>query len=98
MGANVTLRYPRFDRIFPEEKACDATRVCNLRQVSRVRIQRQSLEGAYAPPLRRESASRLDQRREAPRVHALPAHPDEGRAHGAQAGARSPLRLESPQT
>src|SRR5438445_7430527 len=98
MGTNVTLRYLRFDLIFPKEKVCDATRVRDLRQVRRVRIQRESLEGAHAPPLRRESASCLDQRGEAPRLHALPAQPDEGRAHGAQAGAGSPLARWSAQT
>src|SRR5205814_678358 len=74
-----------------KETCCDATRLRDLRQDGRLRIQRESLEGAHAPSLRRESSPRRHRRREAPGVHAMPPEPDQGRAHGEEEGAGSPL-------
>src|SRR5207253_11356754 len=72
MCATVTSRERRSGHIpHVGEVTRHATRLCDLRQDLRVRLQRQSLEGAHAPSLRREPPYRDDRRREAARVHAL---------------------------
>src|SRR5688500_19650437 len=84
MGATVPLTFTSQFR----GDAADATRLRDLREDRRVRLQCEPLEGAHAPSVRREPPHLADRRREAPRLHALPAESDQGRAHGQEAGAR----------
>src|SRR5688572_27205713 len=88
MGATVPLTFTSQFR----GDAADATRLRDLREDRRIRIECEPLEGAHAPPVRREPACFAGCRREAAHLHALPAHSNKGRADGQEAGAReSPL-------
>src|SRR5687767_2634953 len=84
MGATVPLTFSSQFR----GDAADATRLRDLREDRRVRVECEPLEGAHAPSIRREPPHLADRRREAARLHALPAQSDQRRAHGQEAGAR----------